>query len=131
MKFNKIKFISMLIIGSGFLVSSTFANADDLKVSNASKYDLSFSVNNVCSEEFGVVDNHSVKAISDTNFKKACAYDSNNCVAKVYNATSCTGKQIGTVVFDTNYGVQGLHPTGITMKGSGFNLFFEGPWEAQ
>lgn len=131
MKFNKIKFISMLLIGSGFLGFSTLASADDLKVSNDSKYDLSFSVNNVCSEEFGVVDNHSVKVISDENFKKVCAYDSNNCVAKVYNGVSCTGKQIGTVAFDTGYGVQGLYPTGITIKGSGFNLFFEGPWIAK
>lgn len=88
MKFNKIK--------------CKFASADDLKVSNDSKYHLSFSVNNVCSEEFGVVKNHSVKVISDKNFKKACAYDPNHCVVKVYNAASCTGKQIGTVVFDAS-----------------------------
>jgi hypothetical protein len=131
MKFNNSKIISMLLIGLCFLGFSKFANADDLKVSNDSKYNLSFSVNNVCSKDFGVVDNHSVKVISDANFKKACAYNSSNCEAKVYNAASCTGKQVAAIVFDTSYGVQGLYPTGITTKGNGFNLFFEGPWLAK
>ena len=128
MKFNKIKIISMLLIGSSFLGLSTFASADDLKVSNDSKYDLSFSINNTCSKEFGVADNRSVKVISEANFNKACAYNSSSCEAKVYNAPSCMGKQVATVVFDTSYGVQGLYPIEITIKGNGFNLFFEGPW---
>ena len=128
MKFNKITIISMLLIGSSFFGFSTFANADNLKISNGSKYDLSFSINNTCSKKFGVVDNRTVKVISEANFNKACAYNASSCEAKVYNAPSCMGKQIATVVFDTKYGVQGLYPRDITMKGNGFNLFFEGPW---
>src|SRR5688572_25034484 len=114
MDFSKIKIISALLIGSAFLGFSILANADDLKVSNDSKYDLSFSINNTCSEEFGTLDNHSVKVIPDESFKNACAYNSSNCVVKVYNEASCSGKQIATVAFDTSYGVRELRPTGMT-----------------
>lgn len=128
---KKFKFISMLLISSGFLGLSTYASADDLKISNDSRYNLSFSVNNLCSEDFGVVDSHSVKVVSHTNFNQACAYAPTNCVTKVFSKTACTGEQLATVVFDYRYGVQSLTPTGITTKGSGFTLFFEGPWLAK
>ena len=128
MKISKTKIASLLLVGTSLLGLSTLASADDLKISNDSKYDLSFSINNSCSKEFADVDNHSVKVISEANFKKACAYNSTDCRVKVYDAAACTGKQVATVVFDTSYGVQGLYPSGITTKGNGFNLFFEGPW---
>lgn len=131
MKISKTKIVSLLLFGSGLLGFSTLASADDLKISNNSKYDLSFSINDFCSKEFAGVDNHSVKVISEESFKKACTYNPSDCRAKVYNAAACEGKQIATVVFDTSYGIQGLYPTGIITKGSGFNLFFEGPWLAK
>lgn len=126
MKLKNIKIISMLIIGSGVLGLSTFARADDLKVSNNLKNDLSFSINKICSNEFGVANHHSIKIISEANFNKACSYNPGSCEAKVYNAPSCMGKQVATVVFDTSYGVQGVYPnTGIMIRGNLFNLFFE------
>lgn len=128
MKLNKIKLISALFIGLNFLGLSTFASAKDLKISNDSKYDLSFSINNICSEQFGIVENHSVKVISEANFKKACAYDPNQCEVQVYNAASCAGKKVAAVVFDANNGVIGLYSMEIITKANGFNLFFEGPW---
>lgn len=128
MKFSKSKIISMFLIGSSLVGISTFASAGDLKISNDSKYDLSFSINNTCSEDFGIIDSQSIKVIPEANFNKACSYNSSRCETTVYNSAYCSGKQIGTVVFDTKYGVQGLYPNEFTFKGNGFNLFFEGPW---
>lgn len=125
MKCSKTKTIPLFLIGSALLGLSMAASADDLKLSNDSKYDLSFSINNICSQEFGVLDAHSVKIIPEASFKKVCE---SNCDIKVYNSASCAGKQIAMVEFDTKSGVTSLHPIEFTVKSNGFNLFFEGPW---
>jgi hypothetical protein len=124
MKLNKIKMISLLVIGSSVLGFSALANAEDLKVTNNAAFDVSFSINNACSPEFGDVAKQSVKVISDEDFKKACAYQSSNCEAKIFNAPSCGGEQIGTAAFDASFGVKELTTTGqnVTLVGSGFNL---------
>ncbi len=131
MKFSKTKIIPLFLIGASFLGLSTSVSADDLKISNDSKYDLSFSINNICSEEFGVIENRSVKLIPEASLKRACVYNSNKCETKVYNSAFCSGKQIGTVEFDTNYGVVGLYPIEFTIKGNSFNLFFVDSWLAK
>lgn len=131
MLLKKIRLIRSIAIISSLLTMPVLVNAGDLKISNDSKYDLSFSINNTCSEEFGVVSNRTMKVIPERSFNKACEYNQGNCETKVYNATACSGKQVAVVVFNTHYGVQGLYPTDIITKGNGFNLFFEGPWQAK
>jgi hypothetical protein len=130
MKFGKN--ISLLLIGSCLIGFSTFANAGDLKISNDSKYELSFGINKVCSTEFGTVDAASITVIPAASLAKACAYNLTSCETKVYDAPSCSGKQVATIIFDTTgWGVESIIPSGITVKGNGFNLFFEGPWLAK
>ena len=131
MQLSKTKIISLFLIGFGLAGFSAFASADDLKISNDSAYDLSFSINNTCSSEFGVVEARTIQIVSTANFKQVCASSPAACEAKVYNAAACGGAQVATIVFDTSYGVQALKPTGITAKGNGFNLFFKGPWPHQ
>lgn len=104
---------------------SLSANADNLNVSNATKYDLSFAIQDSCSQEFGTVKSRTMKVIPDADFNKACSYKPEACEAKVYDRANCTGEQIATIEFNTKFGVQKIEARSIGVVGSGFNLFFE------
>jgi hypothetical protein len=132
MKFIKTKIGFLVLIGSSFLGHSALANAKDLKMSNDSKYQLSFSINNVCSEEFGVLESHSINVIPEKEFAKACAYNPTHCFSKVYNQPNCTGKHFANLGFDTssgNYYIRVFADADISVSGNEFNVLFTGPWK--
>ncbi len=128
MKFKKLKLLFLCVMGTGFLGLSTLASgADDLIISNGSKNDLSFKIQTnhyVCSEEFGVVNGHSIKVISEANFKKACAHNPSQCVVEVYDTASCTGTQIANLTFNIKYGVIFAVSTGQFSMGLNQRLLF-------
>lgn len=107
--------------------------AADMKVSNSSKSKLSFSIDNICSEEIGVINSHSVKVVSRKHINNACQANPTRCVTQVYSTDNCSGNSIATLVFDiTGWGVMSImpHTDSYRVGANGFNLFFDGPWTA-
>lgn len=107
------------------------ANASDLKISNGTKSDLSFSINNICSDKFdgfGVIPAETIKMISEKGFNEECNYNPQQCIANVYNRAACKGDKIAEIGFDTSQGVTYISgPTSsenISIIGNGFNLLF-------
>lgn len=102
----------------------------DMKISNSSKNNLSFGVDNRCSEEIGVINAHAVKVISRERINKLCQQNQSHCVMQAYSTNDCTGASIATLVLDMNRGVISIvpRPHSYSVGGNGFNLFFEGPW---
>ncbi len=107
------------------------ADASDLKIANRTKFDLSFKVNNICSNGFGVIPADTIKMIAEKDFNKACESNSPICHAVVYSAPNCTGENVGGVGFDRNDGVSYISgPTSnqkVSIIGNGFNLIFMSP----
>ncbi len=137
MKLRQSKGIVSMVIGVFLLCSvATLAKASDLKINNNSKYTLSFSVNNVCSNEFGVVEKFSLQIIPEARFNKICKYNPNHCEVGVYTQEKCAGKQVIGLILNTTLGVQSLivrplivgENEILTGSFDGFNLLFMGPW---
>ena len=129
MKFIKSKII--FLVGTCLLGCAIIANAEDLKVSNNSKYDFSFSINNACSRDLGVVGSRTIKIIPEENLNQACAYNLNHCEIMMYKNASCKGKSIVKIVLDTKLGMQSVRTSskGVSAGVSMFNLFLTGPWQ--
>ena len=119
------KLINMIICAS-LAATPLLTNAGDLKISNNSKYDLSFEINHVCANAFGVIPTGTIKVIREKDFNKACEYMPKYCVTNVYSKANCEGSPIAQIGFDTTYGVSylsGSTSTPLTLSGNGFNLF--------
>jgi beta-lactamase regulating signal transducer with metallopeptidase domain len=103
----------------------------DMKISNSSKNKLSFSIDNICSDEIGVINAHSVKVVSQKRINNACQVTPTHCEAEVYSTANCSGSSIVTLIFDvTGSGVMNImpHTDSYHIGASSFNLFFDGPW---
>ena len=106
------------------------AHADNLKVANRTNNDLSFKINNTCSDRFGVIPADTIKVISEKTFNKECEYNSSYCVAIVYKKANCKGENFAEVGFDTSYGVNYVSnktSDSVNVIGNGFNLIFSAP----
>ena len=119
----------------GMLISvPILANAGDLKIANRTKFDLSFKVNNICSDKFGLVLSDTIKVIAEKDFKHECEANPKVCRTIVYKRPNCEGGSIGEVGFDTNYGVSYISGSTsgekISITGNGFNLIFSAPLKA-
>lgn len=118
MKFNKIVGVFLLC---GL---SSLANAEDLKFANNTKYNLSFSIRNVCSTELGNIDKRTIKIINENLFDEACKHNPSQCLVDVYNNVGCTGAMVGNIIFDkrsiTSVATQGI----IMANGENGNVFF-------
>jgi hypothetical protein len=102
-----------------------------MKISNSSKNKLSFSIDNTCSNEIGVINAHNVKVVSRKSIINACQAAPTHCEAEVYSTENCSGSSIVTLIFDvTGWGVMRImpHTDSYHIGASGFNLFFDGPW---
>lgn len=118
MKFNR-------MVGLFFLCGlTTLANAEDLKFANNTKYNLSFSIRNVCSTELGNIDKRTIKIIAEDRFNEACKHNPNQCVVAIYNNAGCTGAMVAYMVFDkkslSSASIQGV----IMASGEDGNVFF-------
>lgn len=107
-----------------------YNTATAMKISNSSKNELSFSIDNICSDEWRV-NPHSVKVISQKRFNSACQANPTHCETEVYSTANCSGGSIVTLIFNvTGWGVMNIipHTDSYHIGASGFNLFFNGPW---
>ncbi|MHB1949471.1 MAG: M56 family metallopeptidase [Gammaproteobacteria bacterium] len=130
---NFVGLIILLILAS---IAIAAPNIDKyksgMKISNSSKNPLTFSTENNCLDEIGVIDAHSVKVISQENITEACQKNPTHCKMFVYATPNCSGKPIITLVIDvTGWGVMSIQPPWLPsypVGANGFNLFFDGPW---
>lgn len=106
------------------IVFSTIANADNLKLSNETKYNLSFSTNGVCSQTLGDLKKYTVKIINQTSFEDTCQYNPKQCVIEVYNKLDCAGKTVANMVFDETNIISVATSGDIMIRGNGSNIFF-------
>lgn len=122
MKISKIT--HSILIAAGLLVISTLANADNMKFGNNSKYDLSFSINHVCSKEIGDIPKQTIKIIREAKFAEACKYNPNQCVIEIYKDVGCAGKWTATMIFEKTT-ISSIATIGeIMIRGNGSNVFF-------
>lgn len=118
------KTMRSILITAGLLGISTHANADNMKFGNNTKYDLSFSINHVCSKEIGDIPKQTIKIIREAKFAEACQYNPNQCVIEVYKGFGCTGKWTANMIFEKTT-IMAIATIGeIVIRGNGSNVFF-------
>jgi len=103
-----------------------------LTISNASFKSLSFSIDNTCSENIGIINAMSIKTISRETINNVCQKNPSHCKTYVFQTDNCSGNPISMIVIDINQGVQTIAVYGPYNVGTGsnsFNLFFNGPWD--
>src|SRR3990167_2588158 len=92
---RNIGLIASAIASTCIFAMSTVVQAHPLAIANRTTSTLSFSVNNVCSNDFGAVYENEIKTIPEETLNKACSYYASTCEIMGYNAKSCGGKPIG------------------------------------
>lgn len=104
MKFKKIETIASFMLCASLFAMPALAKVKDVNISNDTAYTLTFSVNGICSQEFGVVDRYSMKTVTEQNFKKACKNATTPCEVVIYSSKSCEGVTFATIDYnlDTN-----------------------------
>ncbi|HLB43477.1 MAG: hypothetical protein A3F42_05295 [Gammaproteobacteria bacterium RIFCSPHIGHO2_12_FULL_37_34] len=108
MKFRKTRVVASTIVATSLFSISLLANAADLTFANDTNVDLTVRINNVCSTQFGVIEQHTEKVITETNLQEACKYNQSNCSIQVFNTANCTGTHIETIVLNTSNGIVSL-----------------------
>lgn len=102
----------------------------DLKFSNSTKYNLTFSINGSCSNEIGVINRRSIQIIKHDYLNNACDKNLSLCEIQVYPTDNCSGSKIATIVMDFS-GARSieLHSDKYNISSNGkFDLFLGGPW---
>ncbi len=111
MNFNKVKTLASALMGATILATPAFANTG-LQIVNATHNTLSFVINESCSTEFGAIDSHSNKTISEADFHKACKLNQHFCMAKIYATADCSGNRVAALAFDSDIGVKEVLDSG-------------------
>ena len=113
---------------AALLTMPLLGNAADLNISNETDFDLTFRINHVCSDAFGISPMHDIKIISEANLKNGCAANPSHCIATVYDHANCAGKKLGDFNIDVDHGMNATHSnapvTPVDISGYGFNLVF-------
>ncbi|EKD72505.1 MAG: hypothetical protein ACD_45C00658G0004 [uncultured bacterium] len=121
MKMSK---IALFLITASLFGVLTIASADDLKFGNATKYNLSFSTNGVCSLALGDIEKYTIKIINQVSFEETCKYNPNQCVIDVYKELGCAGKAVANMIFDKTNIISIATGGDIMIRGNGSNVFF-------
>ena len=120
------------IISTSLIAIPLIANAGDLKITNDTNFDLSFKINKLCSDGFGNVNSQTIKIVSESTLKKACAFNPKFCALTVYNKANCGGKDFAKLGLDTRDGVIYIRVGGndsvpVSVSASAFDLIFKSP----
>ena len=121
MRLHKLKVFASAIIVSSLCSVSSLVYAANLTFANDTNVDLTVRVNNICSNEFGVLVQHTEKVITDENLQKACK-NNQSCFIEIFNDANCTGTKIEKIILDKNDGVVSLE--GGDNNGAGNQYFW-------
>lgn len=97
--------LTNVILCASLATLPLLAHAGDLKIANRTKFDLSFKINNICSDRFGNVSTDTIKIVVEKDFNKECGYNPKFCRTIVYGKPNCKGENIAGIGFDTSHGV--------------------------
>jgi hypothetical protein len=107
----------------------TLAQAHPLAIANHTDSSISFSVNNICSDDFGTVYENEIKTIPEDILNKACSNYASECEITGYNAKNCSGKPIGGIKYVTEHDIVvfGATDSNISITGTESSLFYISP----
>lgn len=110
-------------------VMPILVQAHPLAISNYTNDVLSFSVNGVCSNDFGTVYEREIKTISEENLNKACSNYASACEIMGYIGKNCNGKPVGGMIYfnEHSFAVNGTANSKISITGTESSLFYLGP----
>lgn len=124
MKLRKIA----IVMSVSLFLAPMLANAGDFKITNHTKQELSFSINDTCSDTFGSVKANDIEIVYEEQLLQACTSDPSNCEVKVHDAANCKGDEVGMILFDIKSGITKINPEGLySIEGNGFYLTFRSP----
>lgn len=101
-----------VILFLSILILSMQANAD-YAVYNNTKTDISFVINQACSQEFGTIQPRDHRILSHHQFFMACEKTPHDCIAQIVRGANCDGKFAATVMFDTDFGLKRILNSGV------------------
>lgn len=106
MKAKQGNIIVSIIAGSVLMALPVLTSAKPLTVINSTKSPFTVSVNNNCSNDFGIINKDNSKRVTEDTLVKLCGANASNCSAVIYKSNDCSGKQIGDFLFDAKIGVK-------------------------
>jgi len=101
MCFNRL-IVNLVVIASLSLMP-LLANAHPLSIVNHTDSQISFTVDNNCSEEIGTVKVVGVKNISEDTLNKLCLNYSQPCAIIAHNGDHCSGKSLGGMTYNSEH----------------------------
>lgn len=125
MRSVKFMFIVTTVLSAGFFALTAHASEKDVHISNQSDYELSFQVNGICSNLFGVVPSYKIKTVPEKSFMEACKSNSAPCIVVIYGEKQCQGDALGMVNYYIQQNRVDLYPYSehVSMSVSDFDLF--------
>lgn len=91
------KLIGSLLVMINLYSVSMLAKAEDVTLSNQSKYVLSFNMNNDPTKVTGFIQPGSTQTIDEASFKASCLDQNNSCELEIYLPN---GKEFAKVIFE-------------------------------
>jgi hypothetical protein len=119
------KLIGSLLVTTMVYGISTLANAEDVTLSNQSKYALSFNMNNDPTKVTGVISAGSTQTIDEASFKEFCVNQSNHCELEIF--MPYPNKELAKIIFEgtTIISVSNNVGSDIRVTGHGSHVVFE------
>lgn len=124
-------FIGLIILGIAGISIAVPNSTEGLKVSNSSKSNLFFKINNICYRDNIKINHHSIEIIPREKINNSCQASPTRCRVDIYLDKSCRNNLIVTLTIDTTrQGIISVIPyyDDYIPGASGFNLFIKGPW---
>lgn len=128
MKLSLSRFITALATSACILAIPLQAQAHHLAISNNTPNQLSFSVNNTCSEDFGTVSAYDIKTISEETLNRVCANYASTCEIIGYDEKNCSGKPLGGLRYLSEHSFDVFSGGGkISVTATESSLFYNSP----
>ncbi len=130
---NFVGLITLLVLIGIAMAAPNFDKYNSgIKISNASKNSLTFSIGKHCSSKMGLINGHTIKVIARDNIVSSCRKNPSKCKMIIYASANCTGDSIATLTMDvTKRGVTNIEPPfakSYRVSANGFNIFIDGQW---
>lgn len=101
----KYKQKNLLAASAIFLMLPAIGYADNFTIENHTKHNLTFKVNDVCSNEIGVINSHTSRNTPEVIMKQLCKDNASNCQAKIFRSNDCSSRYLATVGFNLVSGI--------------------------
>lgn len=119
------KLIGSLLVTTILYGISTFANAENVTLSNQSKYALAFNMNNDPTKVTGFIPARSSQTIDEASFKESCVDQNNHCELEIFMLYP--NKELAKIIFEgtTIISISNNVESDIWVTGHGSNVVFK------